>query len=156
MEQTGYPDQRPPTSGGAGVRGDPTDTLACTRRRLTGAVCLSVAGALDLATISSFRTQLRSAVEPTDHVILDFSTLRSIDFSGIHAVLEAYEILTVAGRRMALVGASPRIQRVLTAFGVDEILPAFSTVDAALADFRNGAPGIGAEPLDDTNCEITR
>jgi anti-anti-sigma regulatory factor len=47
-------------------------------------------------------------------------------------------MFSLSGRRMALVAVPPRILRVLTVFGVDEILPVFATVDAALADFREG------------------
>ena len=138
MDQARYTIQRPLTSSGGGIKGAPPDALTCTRQCLVGAVCLSIIGELDLANISSFRTHVRSAVEPTDNLVLDFRALRSIDSSGIHVLLDAYQVFTLTGRRMALVGVPPRVQRVLTAFGVDDILPVFPTVNAALADFSAG------------------
>src|SRR5579864_319621 len=146
MEQARNMVRRPPASGGASLRGDPpADTLTCTQQDHDGAVCLSISGQLDLASLSSFRARLRSGIEPTDNLVLDLCALRSIDSTGIHALLDAYQMFTLTDRRMALVAVPPRIQRVLTVFGVDEILPVFSTVDAALADFREG-PRHGAAP----------
>ena len=138
MEQARNVIRRPPTSGRTSLRGDRPDALTCTQQRHDGAVCLSISGELDLASLSSFRARLRSGIEPTDNLVLDLRALRSIDSTGVHALLDAYQMFTLTGRRMALVAVPPRIQRALTAFGVDEILPVFATVDAALADFRDG------------------
>jgi anti-anti-sigma factor len=149
MEQTRHTDRQPSTFRRTGLRDDPPDTLRYGQRRFVGAVCLSVTGDLDLATISSFRTQVRSAAGPTDHLILDFSALRSIDPSGIHALLDACQVLTIAGRRMALVAVPSRIHRALAAFGVDEILPVFPTVEAAMAHLRDLSHTMLVGPLAD-------
>lgn len=156
MDQEAGTGRHSPTSDGAGLPGALSDTLTCNRRRLAGAVCLSVTGELDVATVSSFRSQLRSATEPTDHLVLDFSRLRHIDSTGIHALLDAYQAFMLAARRMALVAVQPKIWRALEAFGVDEIVPVFSTVEVALANFRGDASSVQAEAFDDTDCQITR
>lgn len=95
---------------------------------------------MDLSNLSSFRACLRSAAEATGNLVLDLGTLRYINSTGIHALLDAYQMFTLTGRRMALVAVPPSIERVLKAFGVDEILPIFSTVDAALDGLRHCDP----------------
>jgi anti-sigma B factor antagonist len=138
MEQARNVVRRPPTAGGSSLHGDSPGTLTCTQQHHDGAVCLSISGELDLASLPLFRARLRSGAEATDNLVLDLRALQSIDSTGIHALLDAYQMFSLSGRRMALVAVPPRVQRVLTVFGVDEILPVFSTVDAALADFREG------------------
>jgi anti-sigma B factor antagonist len=132
------------------------DTLTCDRQRLLGVVCLSVIGELDVATVSSFRSQVRSATDLTEHLVLDFSRLRHIDATGIHALLDAYQVFTLAAQRMALVAVPPRIQRVLAAFGVDEIVPVFSTLEVALSNFRGDASSVEAGAFSDTKIQVPR
>jgi anti-anti-sigma factor len=131
--------RRVPTSDCVDLRADPSDALTCTAQRLAGAVCLSVTGELNLATVSSFRQRLRSTLNLTDNLVVDFTALRSIDSTGIHALLDAYQTSVLRGRLMVLVSVPPRIQRVLKAFEVDEIIPIFSVREAAMAAF-GGAP----------------
>lgn len=131
--QAGYAARRPAPSGGE--YDDQSDTLTCAEECLAGATCLSMTGELDLATLSLFRARLRSVSERTDDLVLDLGALRSIDSTGVHALLDAYQTITLAGRRMAIVAVPSRVQKVLAAFDVDEIIPVFSCVDAVLANF---------------------
>lgn len=153
MDQTAYTGRQRIIPGRAGA---PSDTLTCHRRRLAGAVCLLLTGELDVATVSSFRSQLRSATEPTDHLVLDFSRLRHIDSAGVHALLDAYQAITLAAGRMVLVAVPPKILRVLTAFGVHEIVPVFLTLEVALANFRGDASSTEAEAAAHPDRQITR
>lgn len=148
MDQKVYTGRRRSNPGPTGLPGALFDTLTCKWRRFVGAVCLSVIGELDVATVSSFRSQLRSATAPIDHLVVDLSRLRHIDTTGVHALLDAYQAFTLAARSMALVAVPPKIQRVLAAFGVDEIVPVFPTVEVALSNFRGDASSTGAEALE--------
>lgn len=139
MEQARFAVGRPPASDKGDRRGDPATTLTDVKCYHVDAACVALVGALDIASNSAFRTRVTMATKPTDNLILDLRTVRSIDPTGIHALLDIYQMLMLRGRRMALVAAPPRIQRVLAAFDVDEILPVFATVDAALANFRDGS-----------------
>lgn len=139
MEQARLTVGRPPASGKSDRRGDPATTRTGVHCYHVGAVCVALVGALDVASHSAFRARVTLATKPTDNLILDLRAVRSIDSTGVHALLDMYQVLMLRGRRMALVAAPPRIQRVLAAFDVDEILPVFATVDAALANFRDGS-----------------
>jgi len=86
---------------------------------------------LGLPNLALFRTRLKTAAEAGDNVVLELSALRYIDSTGIHALLDAYQMLTLTGRCMALAAVPPKVQRALVAFGADEILPVFRTVEAA-------------------------
>lgn len=138
MEQARFTVGRAPTSGKGDRRGDPATTLTGVQCYHVGAVCIALVGALDIASNSAFRARVTLATKPTDNLILDLRAVRSIDSTGIHALLDIYQMLMLRGRRMALVAAPPRIHRVLEAFDIDEILPVFATVDAALANFCDG------------------
>jgi anti-sigma B factor antagonist len=139
MEQARFAVGRPPTSGKVDRRGDPPIMLTGVQCYHVGAVCVALVGALDIASNSAFRASVTLATKPTDNLVLDLRAVRSIDSTGIHALLDIYQMLILRGRHMALVAAPPRIQRVLAAFDIDEILPVFATVDAALANFRDGS-----------------
>jgi anti-anti-sigma factor len=156
MEHAAHGDRQIPTAGRAGPGGDPPDTLTCASRRLSAALCLSFTGGVNLATISWFRTQLQAAAQSTDHLILDFSTLTYIDSSGIHALLDAFQLFTLARRRMTIAAVPPRIRRALAAFGVDEIISVFSTVEAALAGGGSSSTNAAANLHGDTNSQGTR
>lgn len=106
--------------------------LACTRRDFDDVVCLAVAGDLDLATVASFRACVRALDGQKSTLVLDLSGLRYTDSSGIHALLDAYQVWTRPGRPMAVAVVPPQIQRVLEVFAADDILPRFATVEAAL------------------------
>ncbi|HKX17706.1 MAG TPA: STAS domain-containing protein [bacterium] len=93
--------QQPGIAGGA-MHHDEAAGLTCTQQYWDGSEVLAVAGDLDLATLSAFRAGLKSATDATENLILDFSRLRYMDSTGIHALLDVCQKLTLAGRRMAL------------------------------------------------------
>jgi anti-anti-sigma factor len=151
MAKTRHTSRRSSTFRPTIPRHDAPPALTCSFRRLGGSVCLSVAGDIDLVTIGSFRTHLRMAVKHVGHLALDFGALRYIDSSGVHALLDAYQAVTLAKGRMALVAVPPNIRRVLAAFGVDEIIPVFSTLEEATADVRDDGRRAPATALRYTN-----
>jgi anti-anti-sigma factor len=132
--------RQPAITGGAGHQDEAANGLTFTQQYRNGSVVLSVAGDLDPATVSSFRRRLKSAAEVTDNLVLDFRQLRYIDSTGIHALLDVCQTLTLTGRRMALAAIPAQVQRVLTIFGTDGIFPIFSTVDAAVVAFGTAVP----------------
>jgi anti-sigma B factor antagonist len=56
-----------------------------------------------------------------------------LDSSGVGALISCLTVIKKAGGELRLAGASPRIQRILGMTGVDKLLPAYPTVDAAVA-----------------------
>ena len=144
-------------SGGTRPPEDAPGGLACTRQDFEGAVCLVIAGDLDLATVASFRARVRAVAGQRDTLILDLSGLRYTDSSGIHALLDAYQTWTLPGRRMVLAAVPPHIQRILTGFAADDILPRFATVETAVqatTRSRHGAP-VATEANVPTRCPTT-
>ena len=124
-------------AGGSGLRDDAISPLACTFRPLDGAVCLSVTGDLDLAGVPSFLGYLNRASDGGSNLIIDLSRLRYIDSSGINALLAVHKTFARAGRRIVLAAVSPRMLRVLKIISLEQILPVYPTVDAALAGVRD-------------------
>jgi anti-sigma B factor antagonist len=122
--------------GGSDLHDAPLNGLMCTAHYRHGAICLSLDGNLDPATISSFRAKLRSAAEPTDNLVLDLGGLQYIDPVGIHALVDAYQMLTLSGRRMALVAVPAKLRGMFTVAGAANILPEFATVEGAVETFR--------------------
>jgi anti-anti-sigma factor len=104
----------------------------CTVRHLQGAVCLVLSGELDLASVASFREHF-AAANDADGLIFDLRDLRYLDSSGINALFDAHRALAPSGRRIALVDPSPNIRRVLGVLHLEDLMPAFQSVDEALA-----------------------
>src|SRR5579864_1558295 len=71
-------------------------------------------------------------------VVVDLKELRYIDSSGINALLRARQRYTRTGQRIVLADVPSRIRRIFGIIAVEEIIPMFPTVDAALAGIRNG------------------
>jgi anti-anti-sigma factor len=109
----------------------------CTFQRLGGVACLTLSGDLDLASVATFRTYLTAAHE-ADGIILDLQDLRYLDSSGINALFDAHRAFAPSGRRIALVGLSPNIRRILSVLDLEDLMPAFPSVDEALAYLRSG------------------
>lgn len=107
--------------------------LRVTRLDLERAVCLAIAGELDLASVPTLTHHLRAAAETEKHLIVDMSGLRYIDSTGAKALLEAHRRLTQRGRRIVLAAVSPMAKRILAVLGVEQVLPVYPTVDEAVA-----------------------
>ena len=115
--------------------------FTCTDQHVAGVTRLSLGGELGLPNLQLFRTRMKTAAAAGDNVVLELSAVRYIDSTGIHALLDAYQMLTLTGHCMALAAVPPKVQRALVAFGADEILPAFPTVEAAVENLGlRGAP----------------
>jgi anti-anti-sigma factor len=125
-------------AGGAGLDDKRMNLLVCTLGERNGAVCLSVDGELDLASVASFVGYLARAGDGGRDVIVDLKELRYIDSSGINALLRARQRYTLTGQRIVLADVPSRIRRILGIIAAEEIIPMFPTVDAALAGIRDG------------------
>jgi len=107
-------------------------------QRVAATTVLVLIGELDRADAASVQAQLRTAAQAEQHVVVDLQELRFIDSSGIKALLEAHRAVTQLRRRFALVSSSPAIQKIFRILGVDQILPVFPTLDAALESVEYG------------------
>ena len=89
------------------------NTLMCTQQQCDGAVCLSVGGELDLASVATFISYLTRASETSSNIVVDLSGLQYMDSSGIHALVDGQRRLTGSRRRIVLAAVPPRIGRIL-------------------------------------------
>jgi anti-anti-sigma factor len=115
-----------------------SNSLVVKRQSLTGAICLSLSGEVDLANASELLAHFKAVVQAEDNLIVDMSGLRYLDSSGIKALLNAYQQFTQIKRRMVLAAAAPWVHRILTITGLDQLMPMFPTVEEALSNIRLG------------------
>jgi anti-anti-sigma factor len=114
----------------------PFSSFMCVEHRLADAVCLSVRGEVDLANVASLSASLQTVAENAKSLVVDLSALQYIDSAGIVALLQAHSSITRSGGRLALAAPSLAIQRILRIINVDQVLPVYSTVSAAVDSFR--------------------
>jgi anti-anti-sigma factor len=127
--------RNPQDAGRAEVSRYPLQGLLCVTERLPDAVCLSVAGDLDLAAVPAFLGSLGRASEATTNIIVDVRGLRYIDSAGINTMLDAYQRFQRAGRRIVLAAPSPMMVRILSIVNLEQVVPIFPTVEDALRSF---------------------
>lgn len=131
----------PALAGGAGFNDRPANMLICALAARDGNAILSVSGELDLAAGPAFLGYLKRASDGGAHVVLDLSGLRYIDSTGINALLNAHAKFARTGRRIALAAVPPTIRRILGVVAVEDVIPVFPTVEAALESLRNPPNG---------------
>jgi len=90
-------------------------------------------GELDLFTVEKVETALRERREPCERVVLDLRAVTFLDTSGMRLVVEAVHELDRAGMRFAVVRGGPDVQRLFALARLDDRLPFFDELDAALA-----------------------
>ena len=129
----------PQDTGGAAASRYLLDSLACVTEHLSGAVCLSVSGELDLAAVPTFLGNLGRASEAATNVIVDVRGLRYIDSAGINSLLDAHRRFRRAGRHIVLAAPSQMMIRILSIVSLEEAVPIFPTVEDALRSFAGKA-----------------
>jgi anti-sigma B factor antagonist len=78
-----------------------------------------------------------AASQDTPVLIIDMSGTTFCDSAGVRAIITAHQHAATTGTRLLLVAAP--VLRMLTLTGVDQLIPIYPTLAAALA----GAPGPG-------------
>ena len=110
--------------------------LTCTQRNLNGAVCLTLTGELDLASVSILQAQFKAMARIEGDVIVDMNGLDYIDSTGAKTLLDARRQLSRAGRRIVLAAVQPMARRIIDVMGLEKAIPIFPTVEAALEYLR--------------------
>lgn len=101
-------------------------------RRADGALLVTPAGELDLASAPVLEARIDERIDDVSHLVLDLSRLRFIDTSGMRLVLQQQAACARAGRRLSLVQGPPPVQRLFEIAGVRDRLPFVADADAAL------------------------
>jgi anti-anti-sigma factor len=81
-----------------------------------------VAGALDFGNAAELRRTLRARRLRRRLVVLDLRDLTLIDWSGVHAVVDASLRARRAGRRVVLMHVAPQVERMLAHSGSSEVV----------------------------------
>lgn len=106
-------------------------------------VVLRAAGEIDLCSSFSFREQLSRTIDgDATRLVLDLSSVRFIDSSGLSVLVTTARRLFLQSRELILVCPEPRIRRVLETSGLDRLVPVY----AGMSDALGSAAGPG-EPL---------
>jgi anti-sigma B factor antagonist len=86
------------------------------------ALCVALAGELDMASVPWIDGVLRTAQSEADLVVLDLRPLQFMDCSGAHLVLEADRRAQLAGCRLLVVRGPDQICRLFRLTGLDRRL----------------------------------
>jgi len=92
------------------------------RERGPDAVCVHVAGALDLATSPLLAQTLRSAELRARRVVLDLRELTFMDPSSVHVIVDASVRARRVKRQLILVRGPSQVDRVFTLTGAANVL----------------------------------
>lgn len=90
---------------------------------------LKLVGPLTLTTIFGIQDAIRAEQAP--RLILDFSDVPYIDSTGVGVIVSAHMSRLNAGKRLALVGVTGRVQILLSVIHVDRVLAIFPTLREA-------------------------
>jgi anti-anti-sigma factor len=101
---------------------------------------------VDGSNAAQIREQLLAAFDRGAAVVIaDMSATITCDHAGIDAVARAYQQAAVRRADLRLVATAPAVRRLLAAQSLDQLLPVYSSVEAAVAA---GEPD-GLDPLGD-------
>jgi len=96
---------------------------------------LSFRGPQTMENSAPFLNAVRRENAPT--MILDFSGVPYLDSSGLGCLISACTSCVKAGRRIALTGVQPRVQKVFEITKVENVLLVFPTLGDALEALTN-------------------
>jgi len=121
-------------------------------RRVGQHTVIRMPAEIDAANADEVRQALLAAATPgTAILIIDMSGTTFCDSAGVHAIIAAYKQAAAVDTQLRLV--APAVMRILTLVGVDQLVPLYPTLQAALA----GAPSaqtnmrdLGDEPGETT------
>lgn len=98
-----------------------------------GACLVTLAGEVDLDGSVQFRDALLSCLRTGPGAVVDLGRVAFMDSSGINALITAHQTAEANGAWLRLAAPQQAVRRVLELVGVDELIPSYPTVAAALA-----------------------
>jgi anti-anti-sigma factor len=110
--------------------------LRIRRRTVTGgAVIVSIAGEIDLATADMFRDSLSPHLSDpaTTLLVCDLSQVTFMACSGLSILVDARAVLAARGARLSVVANSPAVLRPVVVTGLRDVLPVQPNLSAALS-----------------------
>jgi anti-sigma B factor antagonist len=83
---------------------------------------LTIVGELDIATVDQFSRAVDAALSQSRRVEIDLAALEFVDSSGLRAIVAIHNASKAEGFAYKLRGSTPRIQRLFTLTGLDDLL----------------------------------
>jgi anti-sigma B factor antagonist len=100
--------------------------------RRPDASVVTLAGEIDLSTVTTLRSVLEHAVQQERPVIVDMSRVAYIDSSGLAELVALYRLAQRRGQRFSLAAPSRLLAKLLQLTRLTETIPTYPTVDAAV------------------------
>ena len=110
--------------------------------RTSEAVVVRPVGEVNVATVPVLWSNLRALREDHLNVIVDLKAIPRVDPDGMRALLEMHQLFIQRGQRLAFADPSPVVRALFEAAGLEQTLPIFVSVAAALATFRSPARAV--------------
>lgn len=110
------------------------EQLVIDQTRLDGTVVLEPVGEVDLATAGQLTAQLLTTVDTADRVVVRMDQLSFLDSTGINAVVAGFKEATDHGVVFCLAAPASIVAKALQITGVDQAIPTYPSVEAALED----------------------
>ena len=102
---------------------------------------LEVEGDLDLVSAPDLRARLGGLSQGAPaYLVLDLSALQFVDSTGLGVLVGTHRRVRAAGGEVRIAGVSPRILRVLSVTGLDQVFSLFPTVAEALDSLPEECP----------------
>lgn len=124
-------------------RPDPhLDGLEWVSERTSEAMVVRPSGEVNAATVPVMWSNLRAMREDHLNVIVDLKAILHIDPDGMRALLDMHQLFIQRGQRLAFAEPSPVVRALLDVAGLEQAMPIFASVAAALATFRSPARAV--------------
>jgi len=109
------------------------DALTIRVRRERGHAIATLAGEIDISTVTQLREGLFVLAASSRQMVIDLDQVTFIDATGLNALVSAANRTAAHGGTLRVVCARPQILKLFRLTGLDRWLPPASTLDQALA-----------------------
>jgi anti-anti-sigma factor len=111
----------------------PEDLTFTVQDAVDRCVVVQVAGSLDMDTVTELQDALTGLIDQgRPHLIMEVSQVGFCDSMGLNTLLRLLHLSKAAGGSLALVNASPKLQRIMQLTGAGTVLSLHPTVEQAL------------------------
>lgn len=113
-------------------------------RTVDGVHVASVRGEIDLENRDRFDRELQPLRDGTGPVVLDLEGVPFMDSSGLHVVVQLWQVLSAEGRTLAVACGPEGVRKLLRLTGLDRVLPLYDDAASAARALGGGGSGVSA------------
>lgn len=100
-----------------------------------GVRCIALDGRLDAAGVQAGEAEFNSAVMAAPNIIVDLGKVPFIASIGIRLLVTGAQAQSKMGGKMVMVHPDEATRRILKTTGIDQLIPVFDDMNAALGSF---------------------